>query len=378
LGLILFLLLFLLVYGGFHLHFFFRLRLAFALGGAAGIVLAILLLIGLTAPLVVRFAEEHEYYFFARFMSVIGYYWMAFLMLFCAVSLCVEIFHLGAAVFADKPYIQMFIPGNVMRFVIPVLVSIILVIYGSFEARGLQTEFLTIPSAKIPKEMGRIRIVQISDVHIGGAAAGAHVAKIIHAARALAPDIIVSTGDLVDGKGPYVAEAAAAFRQLRPRWGKYAITGNHEFYLGLDEAVDFTKKAGFVPLSGEVVTMAGILDLIGVDDPGGIANGGKASLFERNLLSGLLPGHFKVLLKHRPVVDKNSVGLFDLQLSGHTHKGQIFPFSIFTKIAFPYHAGDYHLSNGSLLHVNRGAGVWGPPIRVLAPPEVTVIDIVSR
>jgi uncharacterized protein len=372
----LFLLLFLLIYGGFHLHFFFRLRFAFAIGGAAGFVLAIFLLAGLTAPLMVRFAEKHEYDFFAHFMSVLGYYWMGFLMLFCAVSLFIEILRLVTAVIVNKPFAQMFIFGNAMRFALPAAASIILVVYGTFEARCLQTEFLTIPSAKIPGEIGRIRILQISDVHIGGAARAAHVPNVIRAARALDPDIIVSTGDLVDGRGSYVTEAASALRQLRPRWGKYAITGNHEFYLGLDKALDFVKNAGFVPLSNQTAVIAGVLDLIGVDDPGGIANGPKNSLIEKELLSNAQRSHFKVLLKHRPVVDKSSIGFFDLQLSGHTHKGQIFPFSLFTKIAFPYHAGNYRLSDGSLLHVNRGAGVWGPPIRVLAPPEITVIDIV--
>ncbi len=374
----LFLLIILLIYGGFHLQFFFRIRSAFAMGGAASVVLVILLLVGLTAPFIIRFAEGHDCYFGARFMSVIGYYWMAFLMLFCVVSLVVEIYHLIAAAFANNHNISIFIPTAVMRFIIPMAASIILVIYGSFEASGLRTEFLVIPSAKIPKEIGRVRVLQISDVHIGGAAEDRHVAKIIRAARALAPDVIVSTGDLVDGRGAYVHEAAFRFREITPKWGKYAITGNHEFYLGVDEALEFMEDAGFIPLRDKVATVAGMLDLVGVDDYGGIVKGHKASLLERDLLSRAKRDHFTILLKHRPVVEKNAVGFFDLQLSGHTHKGQIFPFCIFTKLAFPYHAGDYHLPKGSRLHVNRGAGVWGPPIRILAPPEITVIDLISE
>ena len=99
---------------------------------------------------------------------------------------------------------------------------------------------------------------------------------------------------------------------------------------------------------------------------------------DREVLSSADGSRFTILLKHRSIVEGAAVGLFDLQLSGHTHKGQIFPFSIFTKLAFFYHAGDYSLPGGAVLHVSRGTGVWGPPIRLLAPPEITVIDLTSR
>jgi len=84
---------------------------------------------------------------------------------------------------------------------------------------------------------------------------------------------------------------------------------------------------------------------------------------------------FTILLKHRPIVEKDAEGLFDLQLSGHTHGGQIFPFHVFTRLMFSCHAGSYPLASGALLHVSRGTGTWGPPVRLFAPPEITVIDI---
>jgi predicted MPP superfamily phosphohydrolase len=261
-----------------------------------------------------------------------------------------------------------------MRFLVPAILSVILVIYGSLEARNLRTEFLVIHSSKIPREIGRIRVLQISDVHIGGAVGDGYVSRIIDAVRSADPDVILSTGDLVDGRGAYITDAARMFRQIRPRWGKFAVTGNHEFYLGVDRAVEFMHDAGFVPLRNSVATIAGAVDLVGVDDPGGVMNG-KGACTDREILSRANKGHFTVLLKHRPVIENGAPGFFDLQLSGHTHKGQIFPFSLFTRLAFPYHAGPYHLPGGSVLHVSRGAGVWGPPVRLLAPPEITVIDL---
>lgn len=375
----LFLLAFLFIYGGMHFHFFLRAASAFDISGIFRYALAVFLLAGVTAPIAMRVAEGRGYDAAAHLISIAGYYWMAFLLLFFFVSIFIEFYQfiLTAASNRLNCACGFFAPGPSLRFFIPVALAVILTIYGSFEAQDLKTEYLLIRSEKIPREAGVIRVVQISDVHIGGALRGAHLPAIIRAVRDASPDLVVSTGDLVDGRGAYVEEAALKFREIRPKWGKFAITGNHEFYLGLNDALKFMEDAGFVPLRNGAVTVAGVLDLVGVDDYGGMTKG-KTTISDREILSRKERRHFTVLLKHRPVVESAAIGLFDLQLSGHTHKGQIFPFSIFTKLAFPYHAGDYRLPGGALLHVSRGTGVWGPPIRLLAPPEITVIDLMSR
>jgi uncharacterized protein len=104
----------------------------------------------------------------------------------------------------------------------------------------------------------------------------------------------------------------------------------------------------------------------------------EKAVSEKELLENLPRDRFTLFLKHQPRMEKSSSGLFNLQLSGHTHKGQIFPFTILVRLIFPTIAGDYDLGNGSLLHVSRGTGTWGPPIRFLAPPEVTVIELVRN
>jgi predicted MPP superfamily phosphohydrolase len=179
----------------------------------------------------------------------------------------------------------------------------------------------------------------------------------------------------VDGRGNDLSEAAAQLREIRPRYGKFAVTGNHEFYAGIDEAIDFTVKAGFTTLRGGVATVASVVDLVGVDDPGRHGLGFQGYPFDREVLARASGGRFTIFLKHQPLVEKESAGAFDLQLSGHTHKGQIFPFSLITRLVFPFHAGSYRLADGALLHVNRGTGTWGPPVRFLSPPEITVIDL---
>jgi predicted MPP superfamily phosphohydrolase len=110
-----------------------------------------------------------------------------------------------------------------------------------------------------------------------------------------------------------------------------------------------------------------------VDDPALPRGAGEAT--EQALLASLPRDRFTILLKHRPTVEPQSRGLFDLQLSGHVHKGQIFPFNLITHLVYPVKMGLSGDGAGSLLYVSRGSGTWGPPLRVLAPPEVTVIDL---
>ena len=373
----LFFLSFFLIYGGFHLYFFLKIRAAFAPGVAVQALLIALLLLGLMAPVIVRVSERYGLEVLARLIAWTGYLWMAMILLFFSVSLLLELYrlfvHLAGLIFRTD--VGTLLPLARTLFLIPALAALGMVLYGFFEARSIRSESLVIHSAKIPKEAGRIRIVQISDVHVGVLIRGNYLAEILRRVREAAPDLIVSTGDLVDGQGNDLAEAAAQFREIRPRYGKFAVTGNHEFYAGIDEAMEFTVNAGFTPLRGKIATVAGAVDLVGVDDPGrhGLEFQGRPS--DREVLDRAGGGRFTILLKHQPLVEKEAPGAFDLQLSGHTHRGQIFPFSLITRLVFPFHAGNYRLPNGALLHVNRGTGTWGPPVRFLSPPEITVIDL---
>lgn len=373
----LFLLTFFLIYGGFHLHFFLRFRAAFAPGAAAQAVLVVLLLLGLMAPIIVRVSERYDLEALARLMSWIGYLWMAVLLLFVASSILLELYRLvvRAAGLLLRGEAGRFIPSAVILFLVPVAAALAIVAYGFFAALQPHIEHLEIRSAKIPKETARIRVVQISDVHVGLLVRGERLAAMLRKVREAAPDVLVCTGDLVDGQGDDLAEAAAWFREIDPPLGKFAVTGNHEFYAGIDQSLDFIAKAGFVALRGEVATIAGVLDLAGVDDPAIRPLSRYGKLSDREVISRGGKGRFTILLKHQPLLEEDAPGAFDLQLSGHTHNGQIFPFGLVTSLVFPYHSGNYPLANGALLHVSRGTGTWGPPVRFLSPPEITVIDI---
>jgi predicted MPP superfamily phosphohydrolase len=199
------------------------------------------------------------------------------------------------------------------------------------------------------------------------------------------PDILVSTGDLVDGrlnqeeKIDSHGRMALMLAEIKPPLGMFAVTGNHEFYVGIKQALEFTSKAGFRVLRNEVEQVGQYLTVAGVDDPAVRGMGSKETDFpEIPLLRSADPGRFRLLLKHRPVVSKSGDSLFDLQLSGHAHQGQLFPFTLLVLLKYHLTGGTTTTAAGSLFHVSRGSGTWGPPLRFLASPEVTVIDIVPN
>ncbi len=147
---------------------------------------------------------------------------------------------------------------------------------------------------------------------------------------------------------------------------------------GSNTHLRFTTAAGFTVLHAESKSVAGVLNVVGVDDPTGIYYGFSHNVSERGLLKELNNEKFILLLKHRPVAAEGIEGLFDLQLSGHTHKGQVFPFSLIAKRVYTKTAGLMVLSGSQRLYVSRGTGTWGPPVRFLAPPEVTAIHLVGE
>lgn len=374
----LFFITFFLAYGGMHLYAFLRARAALHFGIASGIVIAFLMFVMLFAPILIRQAERLGFEEIARILSFAGYTWLGLLFLFCSFSLCVDVYRLllrAVELIAQADYRHLKF-GASSAFYIALIYSMLIAGYGYSDAKNIRIETITIKTSKIPESVGRLRIVQISDVHLGLIIREGRLRNILRKVKETEPDIFVSTGDLVDGQINGLPGLAEQFREINPPYGKYAVTGNHEFYAGLDQALAFTRKAGFIILRGETAEIRDLLNIAGVDDPAGQNSGLQRDVNEAKLLAGLSRDRFTLFLKHRPLVNSESIGLFDLQLSGHVHRGQIFPFSILTQLYYPVHAGFASLDRGSRLYVSRGTGTWGPPIRFLAPPEVTVIDLV--
>lgn len=371
---------FFLIYGSVHYYFFYKLNAALHPPLPAVACLVLFLILMIIAPLLVNVIERQGSHLFARASALVCYSWMGFLFCFFSLSLLVDFYRLlhYLSGYLTSRDLHLFLPAPKPTLFITLFISLAIFVYGFFEAREVRIEKVVVKSAKISPSMGRIRIAQISDLHIGFVMQGERLKKIVAQLKACDPDILVSTGDLVDGQSDSLFNAYPFFKDLSPRLGKFAVTGNHEQYAGLTRSLDFTRRAGFSVLRGEGRTVGGQINIAGFDDV--VVRGGSPVTGDdfAMVLNRLPPDKFTLLLYHRPVVAKDSLGAFDLQLSGHTHKGQIFPFSLVTGLLFPMQAGYFNLPNHSALYVSRGTGTWGPPIRFLAPPEITVFDLVPE
>ncbi|MBA6439989.1 metallophosphoesterase [Streptomyces sp. GMR22] len=247
--------------------------------------------------------------------------------------------------------------------------------YGAYTVlRGPRVKRITVPLAKLPRRAHGFRIAVVSDIHLGPILGRDHTRRVVEAVNRTNPDLVAVVGDLVDGSVADLGPAAEPLHGLSARHGSYFVTGNHEYYSGAAEWVDHVRELGLRPLENERTELPGF-DLAGVNDVAGESEGhgpdfGKA-LGDRDR------SRASVLLAHQPVVIHDAVKAgVDLQLSGHTHGGQLWPGNYVAELANPTAAGLDRYGD-TQLYVTRGAGAWGPPVRVGAPPDVTVVELAS-
>ena len=229
--------------------------------------------------------------------------------------------------------------------------------------------------ARLPSAMNGFTLVQLTDIHVGPTIGRAFIETIVARTNALNPDLIAITGDLVDGTVEELRDSVAPLARLRARHGVYFVTGNHEYFSGAAPWIAELTRLGIRCLRNERVSIgdgADSFELAGVDDRSG-ARFGEAGHGEDldKTLAALDPQREVVLLAHQPksvfAAARFGVGL---QISGHTHGGQIWPFSYFVRLQQPFVAG-LHRHEGAQVYVSRGTGYWGPPMRLGAPAEIT-------
>ncbi|WP_435596913.1 metallophosphoesterase [Streptomyces anulatus] len=248
--------------------------------------------------------------------------------------------------------------------------------YGTYGVlRGPSVRRITVPLAKLPRAAHGFRIAVVSDIHIGPILGRAHTRRIVDTINATSPDLVAVVGDLVDGSVADLGSAAEPLSALRARHGSFFVTGNHEYFSGAAQWVDHVRELGLHPLENARVEIEGF-DLAGVNDIAGESEG-QGPDFGR-ALGDRDRGRAAVLLAHQPVVIHDAVehGV-DLQLSGHTHGGQLWPGNFLAELANPTVAGLERYGDTQLF-VSRGAGAWGPPVRVGAPSDITVVELASR
>ena len=373
---ILFLSVFLTLYGLLHLYFYRKVLIATGCSNTCHMALILVLGLLLLSPIIANLLAVTSHSSLASITSDVTYTWMGGLFLYVVLNLLIDIYtliiHVSARLFTLN--LSRFIPGDQITLVITLLIITGIVIYGRFEAGNIVVEKITLDTQKLPEGMRNLRIVQISDVHFSPLNGKELAGKICGIIKEQQPDILVSSGDLIDRGLGDKHTVAALFNSVKTTYGKFATTGNHEFISGIDRAAKFTEKAGFRMLRNEAVAVNGFLNILAIDDPAARMFGNIPMVPEDLVLEASSPDRLNIFLKHQPRIDRNSPGRFDVQLSGHTHKGQIFPFNLVVSLFYPYINGLYRVGRDSHLYVSRGTGTWGPPFRFLAPPEITVID----
>jgi predicted MPP superfamily phosphohydrolase len=359
-----------LLYAGLQLYGVAKARAGLALGWPMTAVLVAWVLLMTAMPLLIWRWEQRGWHRPVVIGSWVGYSWMGVAFLFFWIALAFDL--LGVLLKFGDVNPELSVPDE---FLLACALTAAVSIYGFVAARRLRVERVVLTSPKLPAGSDPLRIALISDVHLGALVGARRLRAILDKLHALNADVLVSAGDLVDGQADRLNGLAPMLAALQPRFGKFAVTGNHEYFVGLERALAFHERAGFRMLRGTAIDISDSVSIAGVDDPTGRSIGLAASTDEHSLLAGRAQNRYIILIKHQPRLDPRATGLFDLQLSGHVHRGQIFPFGLLVRLSYPLATGLSRIAGGGWLYVSRGTGTWGPPMRVLAAPEITLIEL---
>jgi uncharacterized protein len=257
------------------------------------------------------------------------------------------------------------------------LASVGLVGGGMVSALGSpRLKRIQIPLAKLPRSADLTRIAVVSDIHLGPLRGYSHTRRIVDMINGLDADVVAVVGDLVDGSVADQGQAASPLRDLRSRYGSFFVTGNHEYFSGFQEWNEKVASFGVRPLRNELASLPFGLDLAGVNDATGAGQGDAPDYAKA--LTGHDPALPVVLLAHQPVQAHEAAALgVDLQLSGHTHGGQMVPFNLIVRATGQPVVSGLGEVDGMPVYVTNGAGFWGPPVRVGAPPDITLVQLRS-
>jgi uncharacterized protein len=314
---------------------------------------------------------------FADFVTIFGYEYMILILYLLLLTILIDLVRLADAIVPFIPSsLRSARTGGRLAFALAFGTVVIVLAAGTVQGLRLRTRIASVTIAKPAGALRTLRAVQFSDVHVSPVLPASYLRKVIARVNALSPDIVFITGDLASEDTPprELARMSEALRALRPRLGVFACTGNHEYYGGLEKTTAAIRAGGVRLLQDEAVEVAGAFIVAGRRDRTALRPGQT-----RTPLAEILAGADRslpiILLDHQPIHLEQAVEAgIDLQLSGHTHNGQIFPVNLINK-------GIYELNWGLLrkgatwFDVTSGAGTWGPPVRIGSATEIVLLEI---
>jgi predicted MPP superfamily phosphohydrolase len=340
---------------------------------AGGIVLGVLFVLVATTFLTRRLLTAQQ----AVVLNHAGYLWFAVL-LYLALALVVgEVVRLVFRAARVSPERRRFLSGTIAA--VAGVAALGTVTYGAVEARRPRVERRDVVLDRLDPAFDGFTIAAVSDVHLGPLVDAADLRGFVATINAAGPDVVAVVGDLVDGEVAELGGYAEPLRDLTA--DTYFVTGNHEYYSGAAGWVDLLPTLGVRVLRNERVTLrrgSAVLHLAGCDDRTAAASGVPGHGFDLDkALAGRDPAEPVVLFAHQPVMVDHAVRAgVDLQVSGHTHGGQLTPLTHVALLDQPVLAGLTKVGT-TWLYVTRGIGFWGPPVRVGSPPEITLLTLRS-
>jgi hypothetical protein len=261
--------------------------------------------------------------------------------------------------------------------VLPIVIIGAFITYGSINARVLRRRKVTLP---LLKEDQRFRIALISDLHLGLLVGKTRLDAIMKTLRKEKPDIIVLAGDFLDTNPRFLDRFRSFVKEMVSLSPVYSVTGNHEFYNGLRDSMDWLRSLGVNSLDNRSMRDPNTgIELIGIHDPSAFKDGEEYNRMHQTLIGDAERTRTTILVNHQPLLFRKAAEMgIDLQLSGHTHAGQMWPFGLGTKAIFKEGYKGLNKWKDSYLYVCQGTGTWGPPLRIGTSSEIVIIDMVEK
>lgn len=360
-----FILIFSSVYLGLHFYVYSRIAAGLMLSSSVCRYLRLFFLVAAFSFLLGEFLNRRVTSFWIKPFAGFGSIWIG-------------VISIAFAVFVISDVFRIFFHGASFRYysvVISLSVTFLAAVYSLYNvAREPVIKELKIKTGKVPQKLSGFVIIQLSDLHINFLKSEKWLSKIVEKTNRENPDLVVITGDLIDADLCKLDGFCDVLKKIKSKYGIFAVTGNHEFYAGIDKFLGIAKNSNIKILRNEKTTIAGAFELVGIDDKAGR----RFSEVGSDLNSALKNIDFTkpvILLSHQPDIFNYAQKLgVNLQLSGHTHAGQIPPMDLIVMSAFKYPYGLYRQS-GSYLYTTSGTGIWGPPMRLFSRCEIVKIVI---